>query len=321
MSIPGQRSLIHFARFVRSKCVKHGVILGYHRVDDSAWDPLRLAVSRNHFSQQLEVLRERANLLSLAELVDARAHRRIPRHSVAVTFDDGYADFLSTARPLLTQAGCPSTIFVSTGYLGQEFWWDTLTRVAGTLNPAEPLTLDAGTANLQWRPGTGTHVADRNVFLRVLHRFLLPLSASAREQLLNNLAERVSATASDQRLHPVFTQSEIQSLAGDELVTIGCHTVSHPRLALLPAALQRSEIIESKRALERLTGQRINGFSFPHGSTSDIAIRIVRECGFTYACASQTDIVWQKSDPLCLPRIWVPDCGPDAFLKLLNRWL
>jgi peptidoglycan/xylan/chitin deacetylase (PgdA/CDA1 family) len=54
---------------------------------------------------------------------------------VVVTFDDGYADNLYEAKPLLEHYGIPGTFFVVTGYLAQqaerahEFWWDELERV------------------------------------------------------------------------------------------------------------------------------------------------------------------------------------------------
>jgi peptidoglycan/xylan/chitin deacetylase (PgdA/CDA1 family) len=79
--------------------------------------------------------------------------------------------------------------------------------------------------------------------------------------------------------------------------------------------------MQNKQTLEALAGHQLNGFSYPHGSTSEASLRLVRDCGFTHACASQNDVVWRNSNPLCLPRIWIPDCTGDKFLKLLRRWL
>ena len=321
MRIPGLKTLNRYAWLVRSRLVKHGLILGYHRVNDLSWDPFRLAVSPEHFSQQLQILAKHTNVLSLDELTAACTRGQIPPRSVAITFDDGYGDFMSIAKPLLKRTAFHSTLFVSTGYLGREFWWDTLTRVVKSLNPSDALTLGADSSTFAWPSPAGVDRPDQRALLGALYRFLLPLETKERTRCLVQLAESAQSTASVGKRDLAFTESEIMELAADDLVTIGCHTVTHPMLAQLPVGQQREEIIRSKQVLGALTGQPVRGFSFPNGSTSATSIDLVQECGFAYACASHKDIVWRNSNPFCLPRIWVPDCAGDSFLRLLRRWL
>ena len=47
---------------------------------------------------------------------------------MAITFDDGYADNLQVAAPLLAERGLPATFFIVSGTIGsgREFWWDEL---------------------------------------------------------------------------------------------------------------------------------------------------------------------------------------------------
>ncbi len=321
MRIPGRKALLHSARLVRSKLVKHGLILGYHRINRLSWDPFRLAVSPESFAQQLEVLQKHANVLPLHELAEARASGDIPPRSIAITFDDGYADHLSVAQPLLEHAGLPSTIFISTGYLGREFWWDTLTSLVSSIDPANPLSVDAGGSKFEWRPESEPGIHGRSTLLASLHKFLMPLSADECLDSLKQLAESSGVIRTEKSDNLAMTELEVIQLASDDLTTIGCHTVSHPMLARLEPGQQRSEVMQSKQTLEALTGHSVNGFSFPYGSQSRSSVQLVEECGFTHACASHNDVVWRNSNPFCLPRIWIPDCTGNTFHKLIRRWL
>ena len=108
------------------------LILLYHRVANAEPGPHAnvsgLSVTPEHFEQQLAVLRRRFAPLRLRDLLESPPRFRHP--AVAVTFDDGYADNLHAALPLLERFGIPATFFVTSGMLGgqREFWWDTLER-------------------------------------------------------------------------------------------------------------------------------------------------------------------------------------------------
>ena len=50
---------------------------------------------------------------------------------VAITFDDGYRDNLTSAKPILERAEAPATVFITMDRLGaaREFWWDELAHM------------------------------------------------------------------------------------------------------------------------------------------------------------------------------------------------
>lgn len=321
MRIPGRKTLLQTGRLLRSKLTRHGTILGYHRVNSLSWDPFHICVSENHFAEHLEVLHEQANVVSLHDLAEARAHGDIPPRSVAITFDDGYDDYRTAALPLLKQANFPSTIFIATGFLGRSFWWDTLATLVSQLDPTDALILESGKSRYEWLPDSEVRLPDRNTLLHELYGFLLPLGIDTCLDCLQQLAESSGISISSKSEDLAMSKASVSQLAADDLAEIGCHTVSHPMLAMLPADTQRTEIIQSKKTLEQLTGQPVNSFSFPNGSVSAALFRLVEECGFTHACASHGDVVWRNSNPFCLPRIWIPDCTGENFMKLIRNWL
>jgi len=75
-------------RRLRPSCV----ILLYHRVTEGVRDASRLSVSEDRFAEHMQVLRDSYRPTSLYELIQCHRRGIIPRHSVAVAFDDGYAD-------------------------------------------------------------------------------------------------------------------------------------------------------------------------------------------------------------------------------------
>jgi peptidoglycan/xylan/chitin deacetylase (PgdA/CDA1 family) len=95
-------------------------ILIYHSVAERAAPGIRrLSVRPADLAAQLAFLRgEGIRTLSFTDVAEAvRDDRPLPPRAVALTFDDGYADFYETALPLLQRYGCTATIFVTTGWL------------------------------------------------------------------------------------------------------------------------------------------------------------------------------------------------------------
>lgn len=101
-------------------------ILCYHNVAEAPEDaPYKLLyVSPGSFARQLWTL-HRLGLrgVSTSEGI-ARLGNGTSRGCVVLTFDDGYADTLATAAPLLKQYGFTATCYVVSGAVGTYNHWD-----------------------------------------------------------------------------------------------------------------------------------------------------------------------------------------------------
>ncbi|MER7574365.1 polysaccharide deacetylase family protein [Streptomyces sp. NPDC126514] len=98
----------------------------YHSVGDCSDDPYRITVTPERLGEQLGRLRRRGlRGVSVADLLAARA-RGEGRGLVGLTFDDGYADFVDHALPVLRRHDCGATLFVLPGRLGGDNAWDPL---------------------------------------------------------------------------------------------------------------------------------------------------------------------------------------------------
>lgn len=315
----GQKIAHRSGQWVLGRLVSHAVILGYHRVTDGA-DPYRLAVTPERFAEQLALLARRTCPIHLEELPGLLAGGRVPKRTVALTFDDGYADVLHLAKPLLAQFGIPATVFVISGALGRELWWDRLDRLASTATASgRRFTLPIGDATFSW-PMNGM-TSSQEALRQALYPKLRTLEPRAREAVLDELAELTGVTAEADGLRRVVTADELRQLGEGDLVHIGAHTVSHPALSELSAGRQREEIAGSRRDLEATLGRPVLGFSYPFGDTGAAAPTIVHEAGFHYGCESRNAIAWRHSNRFALPRFWAPDWDGARFADWLEPWL
>jgi len=321
MRVPGGKLASKSGQWLLGKMVGHAVILGYHRVIDGP-DPYQLAVSPERFAEHMAVLARMARPLPLGDLPDLLVRGEVPKRTVAVSFDDGYADVLHLAKPLLAQFGIPATVFVTSGALGRELWWDRLDRLAtGAAARGCRLSLPVGESLFVW-PAMGETCSEGEL-RRALYRRLRALDQAARQAVLDQLAELVGASSQDDRvgLRRVVAPGELRQLADGNLVEIGAHTVTHPALSQLSAERQREEIVGSRRQLEAASGRRIEGFSYPFGDAGSGAAAIVQEEGFSYACQSRNGVAWRRTEQFALPRFWVPNWDGRRFAGWLEQWL
>ena len=70
-------------------------------------------------------------------------------------------------------------------------------------------------------------------------------------------------------------------------IRFGSHSRTHPRLAEIRYQDARSEVADSKSALEDLLGERVDLFCYPHGSWSRPVADLVREAGYSYAFGTE----------------------------------
>lgn len=319
-----------------------GIILVYHRVTHLTSDPQLLSVTPAHFAEHLEVLRKHFNPVSLAELTGETSQWNLKPKSVAITFDDGYADNYLEATPLLEQFEVPATIFVVSGCLDSqhEFWWDDLERLllqSGTLPPE--LRLEVSGANLCW-PLDQDGVQERNhdswnvqihenptkrhQIYRALHSTMRTITKTERISILDQLHTLTSPEPCQRFSHRTLSEEELISLSKQQRIEIGAHSITHPVLSTLNRQDQKEEIVGSKTRLEQLIGRTITSFAYPYGGAADYdqtTLDTVRAAGFHRACSNFPGAIRKTTDHFQLPRFIVRDYGGEEFQIRLREWL
>jgi peptidoglycan/xylan/chitin deacetylase (PgdA/CDA1 family) len=298
----------------------HGLILSYHRIATASWDPWDICVSPKRFEQQLATLSRRAEIVPLPTLATRlRAGRRV-RPVVALTFDDGYADNLYAALPLLERYDVPATVFIATGWIdrGEPYWWDRLSAIVMAINPLPPtISLPVGDEEFRWQSNgkRGKHRRDRDQFHYGLWSRMVATIDDVREAALNELQNYANDEAEvDPGARPM-TREELRRLASSPLIEIGAHTMNHCSLPDLSPNAQLDEILGSRRQCRDFTGQVPSSFAYPFGRLDAETPGAVRSAGFGRACSTKPELVWADTDDMLMPRIQVPDCSIGRVLR------
>jgi len=95
------------------------VVLIYHRVGRRT--PVQVDLPLSLFTEQMAFLAAETTVVTLTDGLARLADASAPRAPmVAVTFDDGTADFAEVALPVLVEHGVPVTLYVATHFVEHE---------------------------------------------------------------------------------------------------------------------------------------------------------------------------------------------------------
>ena len=120
-----QNKLKGAVRKAYKRTCSRGLILMYHSVGDELPDPWSIRVTPKYFEEHLEVLKRLSKSMAFSNFAKANQEKTLEHGSVAVTFDDGYANNLHRAKPLLEKYEIPGTVFVASDFVkeGKHYWW------------------------------------------------------------------------------------------------------------------------------------------------------------------------------------------------------
>lgn len=293
------------------------LILMYHRViNDVGADPFKLGmcVHKERFEAQIRFVRKHFTPIRVCDAVRILTRGgELPRNPASITFDDGYEDFCSEARPILAKYDCPTSIYITTGGLETQrsFWWD---RVIDCICRARRKTIPESilpglqeVAVLSLAPGRRRATA-----LAVLE-WLWDRGESEIEDTIVELRQALGVPDEGALIPGRMSPNDIRSFDPGE-VEVGAHSVSHTALTTMGPLGTLDELAGSREVLETITGRAVTGFAYPGGRQNAAVADLVKLAGFEYGAGTVRGLNQYSLKRFNLCRIGMPDT-PVSDLK------
>lgn len=256
-AVPARRSLPRRAidRLRRSRTGRESTetsdlpILMYHRVDDEGSEALaRYRITPERFQAHLRHLRDEGyRTATFDEVGEAmRLRRPLPGRRVMLTFDDGCADFLTHAWPLLQESGLEATLFVVTDRVGGTNAWD-----AGYGESVDLLGWDALRGLAEAGVAIGSHTATHPHLTGLTNTGIVQEATRSRAAILRELGvEPVALAYPYGDVDPAVRHLVGGSGYGYAVTTVGRHaTLTDHRLSLprieVPGSFTVSDLAEA----------------------------------------------------------------------------
>lgn len=281
----------------------------FHRVLPVADPLLPGEPSAEQFEWMARFFAKSFNVLPLSEAARRLREGTLPAAAAAITFDDGYADNLDIAWPILERYKLPATIFIATAFLDGGRMWNDQVIEAVRLAPQGELDLKEFDLGIHAVGDVDSRVACYSKVLGQLKYF----EHERRAAVAKEIAIRGGVPS---HCDLMMTRDQLRTLRslGAE---IGAHTHTHPILELLDDASARREIETGKLELETILGEAVSAFAYPNGvpgrDCTARHARIVQQLGFSSAVTTEPRCAGANADCHQLPRFIPWDRSPTKF--------
>jgi len=224
--------------------------------------------------------------------------------SVAITFDDGFYNFLAAAYPILKQFEYPVTVYQTTFYAA---WNKPIFHLLChyLLWKASGRTVDAGpivgrTGYFDLRTEEGINAAGLEIWNFARTNGLSPVE---RQRLAKALADSVKVDyqeIADRRLFNLMNKDELSQMVTNG-VDVQLHTHRHRVPANKNAFLR--ELADNQEFLKEIGQPKATHFTYPSGVYREEVFSWLSEFGVRSATTCDTGLVGSQSNLMCLPRL------------------
>ena len=286
-----------------------GVILTFHHVraeSDRLYSQNRLLeITPAFFEAVLRLLHELDyEIIRLDEVKDRLEHPRPDRPFAVLTCDDGYLDTKDYALPILKRYDAPMSVFITPGFADRTtpLWWLDLEDAVRAL-PSVEVSLSSG----QFRRPTRS-LDEKVACFSALYRRLRALPEPELREVVQTLAARAEIDTLGRVGRLCMDWSTLRDFSREPLITLGAHTLTHPRLKTIAEGESRAEIAGSKARIERELSCKVTQFAYPVGDPTSAGPRdfqLCAEAGMEYGVTTRPGVLYpdHAAHLTALPRL------------------
>ena len=283
-------------------------ILFYHGVDKVKFSEIEAEnIDLSSFEEQVIYFKKYYEIVSIEEFERRFKEHNFTNKEIVLTFDDGYANNLYVAEPILRKYNLPFTVFVSTEHIDTgQFFPTSVNRIliygAGLEQvriPSQNLVLSLNTE------------VEKDQAASVISNLLktLPLVdvKTITKELIENVSqEKWKELKEKHKSQRPLTWNELIELSNKPNVTIASHCKWHICChSNQDNKVLKEEIEESKKVIEYKLNKKCNYFAYPNGDFTDYSNEIVKENYSLGFSTKRKERILKSSNREIIPRMGI----------------
>ena len=270
----------------------HGIVPRQkeHRCED-----LKVLYQKDLY-KQLKLIKSIFHVLHPEEYFEIVENRKQSK-GVLITFDDGFDNIFKYALPIAEELKIPITVFCCTRNIRDQkwLWFSRLT-------------------SCQLRNSKGWKKIQEHYHDRSYNWIIKAVEAIG-------AVNRSGGSELEQLLFNGVSPEDLVRYSKSDFLTIGGHTVNHPRLSNEVLSYARMEIEDNKAYLEGILGKKIHYFAYPEGDYNEKTAQLVKEAGYQlgFAVSRNSSFKSPNLDQFHIPRIGIYKKGYSYLMA--KTWL
>ena len=283
-------------------------VIMYHGVSENPSPYNKRHTTKKDFIKHLIFLKKNCNIITLNQFFNKEFRK--DKINVAITFDDGYWNNYSIAKPILEELKVPATFFVTgINNTNENYLWADFVDILAKSKLKNKLHIDDVDFSLKENEFFNDQIS------KSMHEYIKGDHADydTKIKLYQNLTSNNTSllfTKKNEEFWRLMSNNEIIETSKSKYISIQSHGFYHNNLGTIMLENALNEIKQSKKYLENLTQKEINTIGFPDGSYTREVIYASNHIGMKqYLAAEGYLYIEDVADERILDRKGVYDIG------------